>query len=247
LTERISLEDQVKVELLAIRKASEGLTPATVARSPVIRGLLGAGDPQIAYNTLQHLILNADSDTGLEAATSSLGLTSDKQTHLGRLDDFGGERGYEQRHVRRYSDKGIRQLAALIATNWTVHSVPLLEVHGYQVGPGRFVLTVETKCQHYIEMQPLRGDLYRGAEPPQRLELAFGESREDIWNLARLIEPIEIQADEETSLAFLWRGELWPRFAVHWRTDISGYGVSTESLANKLMVRLVPATGNGGR
>ncbi len=242
----LSLEDQVRAELLAIRKASEGLTPAAVARSPVIRGLLGAGDPQIAYNTLEHLILSAERDTGLEAATSSLGLTSDKQTVLGRLDDFGGERGYEQRHVRRYSDKGIRQLAALIATNWTVDSVPFLEVHGYQVGPDRFVFGVETKCQYYIEMQQLRVDLYRGAEPPHRLAIAVEESEDDIWTLVRLVEPIQIQADEETSLTFVWRGELWPKFAVHWRTDIAGYGVITESLANKLMVRLLPGNRQGG-
>ncbi|MGK8520680.1 hypothetical protein ACRS6B_03555 [Nocardia asteroides] len=80
-------------------------------------------------------------------------------------------------------------------------------------------------------MQPLRVDLYHGADPPHSLEIAFDESEDDIWNLTRLTQPIRIQADDETSLAFVWRGELWPEFTVHWRTDISGYGVVTESLA----------------
>ncbi|NKY27735.1 hypothetical protein [Nocardia gamkensis] len=237
----MDLEQQVKAELLAIRKSSEGLTPATVARSPVIRGLLGAGDPQVAYNTLKHLILNADSDTGLEAATSSLGLTSDKLTHLGRLDEFGDAHGYEQRHVRRYSDKGIQQLAALIATSWTVNTVPFLDLTVYQVGPDRFVVGIETKCQHYIEMRPVQVHLYQGSTPPRTLNVDFVSAEEDIWNLTKLARPIEIHANEETSLTIVWRGELWPKFAVFLRTDISNFGIATETLANKLMIRMLPS------
>ena len=237
-----SLEDRVKAELLVIRKASEGLTAAAIARSPVIRGLLGAGDPQVAYNILKHLILNADGDTGLEAAISSLRLTSDQATHLGRLDEFGTDRGYEQRHVRRYSDKGIQQLATLIATNWTVTSVPSLDVHGYQVAADRFIFGAETKRQHYIDMQPLQIHLYRGLEDSYQLKITLTESEDDIWNLARLVQPIEVHPVQETSLAFVWRGELWPKFSMQWRTDIVGYGITNESVGNKLMVRLLPPT-----
>lgn len=237
----MSLDERVRAELLAIRKTSSGLTVAALTYSPVISGLLGNGDPRIAYNTLKHAILSADADTSLKAATSSLGLSSDKPTHLGRLDDFGAEHGYDQRQVRRYSDKGIAQLARLITSSWITEAVPSLDVFGYQTGPDRFMFTVEARRQQVIEMQPVRTTSYVGTDEPAVVDVPTTHEQDGIWTIARSTQPIEVEATEETSLVWVWRGELWPKFSVQWRTDLHGHGLTSESVGNKLMVRVLPA------
>lgn len=237
----MSLKDRVRAELLAIRKTSHGLTVAALTHCPVIAGLLGNGDPRVAYNSLKHAILSTDADTSLKAATSSLGLTSDKATHLGRLDDFGAEHGYDQRQVRRYSDRGIQQLARLISSSWITEAVPSLDVFIYQTGPDRFAFMVETRCQQFIEMRPLRTRLHVGTHQPEVVDVPTTERQEGIWNHARTIHPIEVDVTDETSLAWMWRGELWPKFSVQWRTDLIGHCVTSEYVGNKLMVRVMAA------
>jgi hypothetical protein len=236
----LSLEERIRAELLAIRKTSDGLTVAALTHSPVISGLLGNGDPRLAYNTLKHAILSAEADTSLKAATSSLGLASDKRTHLGRLDDFGAEYGYDQRQVRRYSDKGVQQIARFISSSWITDAVPCLDVFGYQTGPDTFMFTFETKRQYVIEMQPVRAVLYVGSDEPRELEVPLAGSEDGIWRQARSTQPIEVEAKAETSLAWTWRGELWPKFGVQWRTDLQGHGVTSESVGNKVMIRILP-------
>src|SRR3954462_12996318 len=117
----MGLEERVRGELLALRKTSDGATVETLGGAPVISGLLGNGDPRTAYNRLKHIVLDAEQNTAMAAAASSLGFASDRPTHLGRLEDFGAERGYDQRQVRRYSDRGVRNLAQLV-TAWAVDS-----------------------------------------------------------------------------------------------------------------------------
>jgi len=65
--------------------------------------------------------LSLDQDLAVTAAGYSLGYASDYDSHLGRLDDFGRDYTYDQRQARRYSDKGIEQIARHISSecNWS--------------------------------------------------------------------------------------------------------------------------------
>lgn len=58
------------------------------------------------------------------AAAVSLVLTEGGEGHLNRLTTFGNEMFPEQRPVRRYSDKGIREIAKMIVTNWSTETSP---------------------------------------------------------------------------------------------------------------------------
>ncbi|KOX19050.1 hypothetical protein [Nocardiopsis sp. NRRL B-16309] len=238
----MSLEEQARAELLAVRKTAAGLTVDTMAQSPVICGLLGDGDPLSAYNTLKHKVLSTDADMSMKAALASLGFTSDQQTHLGRLDEFGAEHSYEQRQVRRYSDKGVRQLAKLITTNWITEAVPCLDVACFQVAPERFLFVTQARSQYFVEMRPIRVVLYQGKNGPKELDLQAVERQEGIWNHVDM-DPIRLQVtDEETSLVWVWRGELWPKFAVQWCMDVQGVKTVSEGCGNKMRLRLLIGT-----
>ena len=116
-------EDAIHQELRAARKRPGGLSPQTMAQCPVMCDLLGNGDPEVALVELNHKIMELiDSDddiTAVEAASYSLGLCTDADTHLARLEEFGAKHFLDQRQARRYSDRGLIQLARLISTHWT--------------------------------------------------------------------------------------------------------------------------------
>jgi hypothetical protein len=235
---RLTLEDKVRAELLAVRKTAHGLTVATMSVSPVICGLMGNGDPAVAYNAIKHQTLDADSDTSLMAAMSSLGLSSDRNTHLARLEDFGFEHGYDQRQVRRYSDKGIRQLARLIATNWATISVPQLDVTVVQTAGDSFGFFVQTRQQYYIEMRQLKAAVRRGDEEPEQLDLIYAQADDGLWIKRDYLEGIHLAVEAETSLTLVWAGELWPKYAVQIVGDYRRYLLVSESLGSKLMLRI---------
>lgn len=111
----------------------------------------------------------------------------------------------------------------------------------YQTSPDGFAFTVETRCQHHIEVQPVHTTLYRAAEPPEVLDLPTTEHQDGIWHYTRTPEPIQLAVQAETSLVWVWQGELWPKFSVQWRTPTQGHGLTSESLGNKLMVRVSPS------
>ena len=88
-------EDAIHQELRAARKRPGGLSPQAMAQCPVMCDLLGNGDPEVALVELDHKIMeliNSDDDiTAVEAASYSLGLCTDADTHLARLEEFGAK------------------------------------------------------------------------------------------------------------------------------------------------------------
>ena len=236
----MALEDLVRAELLAIRKTAAGLTVAAVGSSPVISGLLGNGDPRVAYNALKHAVLRADPNTALDAAVCSLGLTSDKYTHLGRLEDFGAEHGYDQRQVRRYSDRGVRQLAGLISTSWATISVPRLDVTVVQTAAESLACHVQTAHHYYIEMRQLSITVRRQDASPHEEPLSSDESHDGPWLRRRYTEGLQLAVGTTSSFTFVWAGELWPKYSVQIVGDFQQQSLVCESLGSKLMLTFSP-------
>lgn len=170
----MSLEERVRAELLAVRKAADGLCFATMATSPVICSLLGDGDPAVALSTFKLRALDMQATTGLKAALSSLGLISSGRTHLARLEDFGSEHTYDQRQVRRHSDAGIRQLATTIATNWSTISVPTLDVTLTTASDNTVRAFIASSRYEFIDMRPLRVPLRQAEDEETELSLTPG-------------------------------------------------------------------------
>jgi len=92
----VSLESGIRQELLGLRKGSEAVTVGSLAHTTALRVVLGGGDARIAYNALKHILLESSDSLGVTAVSYSLGYASDASTHLGRLDDFGRDYGYDQ-------------------------------------------------------------------------------------------------------------------------------------------------------
>jgi hypothetical protein len=231
-----SIEELVLAELLAIRKSSEGVTLEAVTQAEVLRQLLGSGDPYLAYSRFRQFALHIDLDVSVQAAVASLGFSTYGTTHLSRLTEFGEEVGLEQRQVRRHSDKGLRVLARLIASNWAIESSPQLTA--IVIGGGRF-----------FELHLLLRNLLITAMKRPAIWLAQGASRlemdtdlvdeeDGLWGVSRTREPIVVNlSGSETSLEIVWRGELWPLFRVVWR-GVEATEVASETIGNKLMLRL---------
>lgn len=236
----MSLEAKVRAELLAIRRKAEGLTVAAMTESPVISGLLGDGDPTLANSRLRLAVLESELGLSIQAVASSFGLTSSQRSHLGRLEDFGAEYGYDQRQARRYSDRGIHQLAHLIATNLAVTSVPCLDVVLVQSGAASVDVMVSTKCLWFVEMAPPVAMTRRGEAEPATIGLTLVEREDDGYRVGRTKRPVTVDVIGETSLTIVWRGELWPKFSVTWAVGALEVQSTVETLGNKLMLRLWP-------
>lgn len=253
------LHDLVRAELLAARRSTEGLSANSMASFPAMRDLLGDGDPLIAFKRLTHRLLETldtkDDVRALEAAAYSLGLASGETTHLARLEEFGTEYGYEVRQVRRYSDKGIDQLAQLITSNWVVHTVPTLEVFMAQQSNGSFAVTLRTTRQHFIDMHAVetyeqQGDAPRTARPAAFWPEATGEQAMEASSESpgpaspRIIESLEkpfvlkrAEPGVPRHLRFVWQGEIWPRFALSIVGATSGEQmVTSQTLGNTMQV-----------
>jgi len=232
----MTLEERVRSELLAVRKTTDGLTLATMAGCPTICGLLGGGDPGLAYNSLKTSLLAESWPLTITAAISSLGFTSDKRTHLGRLDDFGAEYTYDQRHARRYSDRGIRELAVLIATRWADREVPELSLTVLRAGARSLELHIIAQHLTVIEMRPIALTVRVGdAVSDQRL--AFRTAESGAYVVQHSIEPVSLQLDgEPTSVTIVWAGELWPAFTVTGGPMVDVLSMTT--LGTKMKLRL---------
>lgn len=230
-----TLEERVLADLLALRKQSAGATVDTIARAPTVCALLGAGDPFVAYTRFSHEILESELDLPVKAAAASLGLLAEGDTHLKRLDAFGAELGMEQRQVRRYSDRGVRTLARLIATNWPTETVPRLTAAILCNADG-WELHMTTARLLAVEMRPITVDLLAGSRR-DHLAPKWSTHDDDVWEHAHTIHSLRIpNSGEETSVVIVWRGELWPKLAVTWIG--SHAGGTSESLGNKLMLRM---------
>lgn len=238
-----SLEERVLAELLALRKQAAGVTVDTLARATVVSDLLGAGDPVVAYTRLGHEILDSDLDLPVKAAAASLGFLAAGDTHLKRLDAFGAQIGMEQRQVRRYSDRGIRTLARLIATNWPTETAPRLSVAVVR-SERDWEIHLTAERLHAVEMHEPSVTVLAGGTS-HNLAPAWMTRDDHVWQRTHTVEPLRASDDGvETSVVIVWRGELWPKHAVTWIG--SHTGATSESLGNKLMLRLAPHPGEEG-
>lgn len=230
------LTQQVHEELRALRKHRAGASVENLARlAPIIRGLLGAGDPHVARARMTHELLDAETGTEIDAAAAALGFLADGETVLDRLTAYGQKVYLDQRQVRRLSDRGLETLAQLITTNWPTETVPQLSAAVVYTGGG-WDIQLNTRRLLVVEMQQPRITLLHGSETEESVPNWI--HREDqTWEQRHLQRPISMaEIGEETSVVIIWRGELWPKFNVTW------HGASplaaSETLGNKLMLRL---------
>lgn len=241
-----SSEAAIHQELRAARKRPGGLSPQAMAQCPVMCDLLGNGDPEVALVELNHKIMDlidsGDDVTAVEAASYSLGLCTYADTHLARLEEFGAKHFLDQRQARRYSDRGLLQLARLISSHWTTQTVPeatliLIGLDETQVG-----FTVQLRCQRHIHMRDPKLSLWQGDEPqPTPLSPTWTTNSEPdaLWREHELAEPTVVRLRGDTTIRLVWRGETWPKFTVVLTGDIHARMVKSETLGAACAVTVV--------
>lgn len=213
----LHLIEQVRQELLGLRKAQHGMTIESLGSAPFITGLLGEGDPSQAFNVISRNVLASDLGLSLKSAAASLGLLAVGETHLQRLDDYGAEVGLDQRQVRRYSDNGVVTLAQLIVSTWTTTGVPCLDItvaaEDYTIS-----LLVATRRLLVVEMRPVAITVH-GSGASQSVHYPHHEqdADDDWWVRQVPTEPIMIDmhdAETEVAVRVVWRGEMFPKFGI---------------------------------
>ncbi len=236
MTEPDRLLHQVHEELRALRKTRGGVNVESIAHAQTICQLLGAGDPYVAFSRLRHQILESDFGPSIMAAAASLGLTVERDNLLDRLQAFGNENYLEQRQVRRYSDRGLDELSRMIVTNWPTETVPQFDLI-VVLSSNLCELHMWTKCLNAVEMKTVQCLVLQG-EGLTDTELEWDTEVDEVWSRTRLAQPVLVQlTSETTSIAIVWKGELWPKFSATVLGSIPR--ICYESLGNKLMVRIV--------
>jgi hypothetical protein len=236
----VNAEELVLCELKSLRKRTDGASVGAIAECPTISQLLGNGDPMLAWSQLQHLALGVEWSKDIEAACYSLAFASTKKTHLDRLVEFAAEFYMDQRQARRYSDRGLLQLASLICTNWVTHAVPDLLMVVIPSSPS--TITVYVRCCRpeaigmHTPMLTYRNDLGEKA-----FDITWIEWRDDDRICLRLEQPVEVDLRGETSITARWSGELWPKFSVQMAGHNPALTEVVECLGAKAMVRFIPS------
>ena len=230
-------EHAIRNELLMARGRPGGLSPQTMAQCPVMCDLLGNGDPEVAHVQLSLKvmgIIEAEDDTmAVEAACYSLGLATASDTHLRRLEEFGAKHFIDQRQARRYSDRGVKQLARLIATNWTTQTVPEATVILIGTAPLTVGFTIRLRYQRHVDMrEPKVGIWPSDQDQPDPLPVTWRRTSEidALWTEDEFETPEILAVENETTIRLVWRGEVWPKFTVILTGDIDAAMVSCEML-----------------
>lgn len=240
-------EDAIRRELLMARGRPGGLSPHTMAQCPVMCDLLGNGDPEVAHVQLSLKVLEiieAEDDVmALEAACYSLGLTTEANTHLRRLEEFGSKHFIDQRQARRYSDRGVKQLARLIATNWTTQTVPEATVIVIGTAPREAGFTIRLRCQRHVDMRAPKVRIWPiDQDEPDPLEVTWKRTSEPnaLWTEDEFETPEVLQFEQETTIRLVWRGEVWPKFTVVLTGEIDATMVTSETLGAACAVTIKP-------
>lgn len=211
-----SLETKVLNELKALRKHRNGASfEGLSVKGKTICSLLGAGDAALAYNVLvQQCLEKIGSDWGMEieAAITVLGLASEQETVLGRLEEFAAKYYLDQRQARRYSDQGLVSLAKLIATTWSVYSVPIAQVVVNTDAP--INCRISRECQAHVNISyadsiEMRIPEYE-IDGSSRSELKIHEKRLVNNNVSLKFLPIRFCEIFD----LFWFGEMWPKWEV---------------------------------
>jgi hypothetical protein len=226
-------------ELKALRKLTNGASVAGVSSSPTICRLLGNGDPLVAWSRLQHLALDTPWSRDVEAACYSLGFASNATTHLARLEEFAAAFYVDQRQARRYSDRGLLQLAQVITTNWVLDAVPSLDIVLTPCSPSEVVMYARASTPEVVGMQLPRLEVIRD-NGEQRLDVEYVEEPGEQAIGYRFAQPITVEVIGETSIVIRWSGELWPKFSVQISGTWPTFTPIVETLGAKAMVRLIP-------
>lgn len=208
----MSIESEVRQELLALRKATEAATVGSLARTTALRIVLGGGDARVAYNTLKHLLLEASESLAIIAVSYSLGFSSDASTHLGRLDDFGVQYGYDQRQARRYSDRGVTELSRRIATEHVVEAAPTLgiEVRHLPQDDEALHVILRRECLPFVEMgEPVVETI--GPRGGRRAVGCRWRNQPDAGLLVHWGDAT-LRGIDRRAISVLWPGEVWPTF-----------------------------------
>ncbi len=241
-------EEAIREELLMARGRPGGLSPQYMTQCPVMCDLLGNGDPEVAHVQLSLKVLEiieAEDDVmALEAACYSLGLATESNTHLRRLEEFGSKHFIDQRQARRYSDRGVEQLARLIATNWTTQTVPEATVIVIGTAPSTIGITIRLRCQRHVDMrEPKVGIWPVDLEEPEPLQVTWVRSSEPdaLWTEDEFKTPKTLDVEQETTVRLVWRGEVWPKFTVVLTGDIDAAMVTSETLGAACAVTLKSA------
>jgi hypothetical protein len=233
--------ESVLDELRALCKRADGASVAAVSVSPTICRLLGNGDPLVAWSRLQHLALNTPWSRDVEAACYSLGFASDATTHLARLEEFASGFYVDQRQARRYSDRGLLQLAQLITTNWVLDAVPSLDIVLIGSGPSEVAMYARASTPQVVGMQLPEVHVI-GDDGEQRLDVEYVEVPGEQVVGHRFARPITVEVTGETSIVVRWFGELWPKFSVQISGTWPTFTPVVETLGAKAIVRLIPET-----
>lgn len=246
-TALLKSEEAIRAELLRARKQREGLSPQVMAQSPVMCDLLGNGDPEVAHVQLSLKVLEiieAEDDVmSIEAACYSLGLVTEADTHLARLEEFGEKRFLNQRQVRRYSDRGVKQLARLIASNWTTQTVPEATVIVVGTAPGAVGFTVRLRRQRHVDMRQPKVSVWLADRDDQDLlEPTWSRTSDDdaLWVEDEFAAVQIVDVRRETTIRLVWRGEVWPKFTVVLTGDIDAAMVTSETLGAACAVSIKP-------
>lgn len=247
LAAALKSEDAIRDELLMARGRPGGLSPQTMAQCPVMCDLLGNGDPEVAHVQLSLKVLEiieAEDDVmALEAACYSLGLATDASTHLRRLEEFGSKHFIDQRQARRYSDRGVKQLARLIATNWTTQTVPEATLIVIGTAPSQVGFTIRLRCQRHVDMrQPKVGIWPADQDQPDPLDVPWKRTSEPeaLWTEDEFETPEILDVAQETTIRLVWRGEVWPKFTVVLTGDLDASMVTSETLGAACAVSIKP-------
>lgn len=231
----MELQERVLSELKSLRKKEHGVTVETIADCPVICALLGNGDPLVAFSVLQQAVLAEEWSKPLEASSYSLGLASDRPTHLARLEEFAAQWFMDQRNARRLSDQGLADLARLISTNWAVMSAPCLDLVVRGGVSGELEIHAYSRRSELIQMQPLRISIRTEGDEHETITHLHEKTVDGIirgWTATPTILPTQ----DEASLALVWRGELWPKFSVHINALPENVRLVAETLGNKAVI-----------
>lgn len=202
----------VLAELKAIRKRRFGMTKDTLAASPLIVGFLGNGDAEVAHSVFIQSALRHDWQQEIEAALYSLGIECEKETHLDRLEAFATEWFMDQRQARRYSDKGLEQIAQLITTNWAVFSTPTIQLaYSYVEALGQ--LRIDVVARHLLATA-MKQPKFTVVEYGTTTELIYpiAVSEDDQHRTLRTTLYCDWNPGQPFELTTIWRGELWPMF-----------------------------------
>lgn len=245
---QLKSERKVRDELLFARGRPSGLSPQTMAQCPVMCAVLGNGDPEVAHVQLSLKLMElieADDDVmAIEAACYSLGLTTPSDTHLQRLEEFGSKYYIDQRQARRYSDRGVAQLARLIATNWTTQTVPEATTIIIGMGGGQVGFTIRLRCQRHVDMRHPKVGIWPASQKAQTLpDIAWQRTSEPdaLWIEDEFVTPQVLSFTEETTIRLVWRGEVWPKFTVVLTGAIDADLVTTETLGAACAVSINPS------